>query len=76
VPLNTASTCATRCSGWYADPPGAVLAYQNLQGSAPFKAAANQDEAVEIHALQASLTMMQSVLNDVLDMNSPLCYVL
>jgi hypothetical protein len=47
-----------------------VLAYQNLQGSQAFKAAADQNQGVEVYALEASLTMMQQVLNDVLDLQS------
>jgi hypothetical protein len=38
-----------------------VLAYQNLQGSPMFKAAADANQGVEIYALEASLTMMQQV---------------
>ncbi|KAG8876393.1 hypothetical protein FRB98_007321, partial [Tulasnella sp. 332] len=45
----------------------AMLAYQNLQSNNAFERA-QEDQAVEIHALEGSLTMMQQVLNDVLDL--------
>ena len=43
----------------------AMLAYQNLQSNEAFKPL-QEDQAVEIHALEGSLTVMQQVLNDVL----------
>ncbi|EIN11110.1 hypothetical protein PUNSTDRAFT_119885 [Punctularia strigosozonata HHB-11173 SS5] len=46
----------------------AMLAYQNLQTSNAFRAAADSNQSVEIYAMEASLTMMQQVLNDVLDL--------
>ncbi|KAG9023299.1 hypothetical protein FRB95_013270 [Tulasnella sp. JGI-2019a] len=45
----------------------AMLAYQNLQSNNAFEKV-QEDQAVEIHALEGSLTMMQQVLNDVLDL--------
>ncbi len=44
-----------------------MLAYQNLQANDAFKPL-QEDQAVEIHALEGSLTVMQQVLNDVLGM--------
>ncbi|KDQ54456.1 hypothetical protein JAAARDRAFT_696446 [Jaapia argillacea MUCL 33604] len=47
----------------------AMLAYQNLRSSNAFKDEYVQDHNnVEVYALEASLTMMQQVLNDVLDL--------
>ncbi|KDQ62199.1 hypothetical protein JAAARDRAFT_203396 [Jaapia argillacea MUCL 33604] len=47
----------------------AMLAYQNLRTSNAFKDEHLQDHNnVEVYALEASLTMMQQVLNDVLDL--------
>ncbi|KDQ58477.1 hypothetical protein JAAARDRAFT_57408 [Jaapia argillacea MUCL 33604] len=44
----------------------AMLAYQNLRSSNGFKDEHNN--SIEIYALEVSLTMMQQVLNDVLDL--------
>ncbi|KAH7102227.1 hypothetical protein BKA62DRAFT_121650 [Auriculariales sp. MPI-PUGE-AT-0066] len=46
----------------------AMLAFQNLQVNNAFKDDSVESQNVEIHALEASLFMMQQVLNDVLDL--------
>lgn len=45
-----------------------VLAFQNLQVNNAFQGDHAESQSVEIHALEASLFMMQQVLNDVLDL--------
>lgn len=45
-----------------------MLAFQNLQSSQAFKDEHVHSHNLEIYALDASLSMMQQVLNDVLDL--------
>ncbi|KZV89958.1 hypothetical protein EXIGLDRAFT_838129 [Exidia glandulosa HHB12029] len=46
----------------------AMLAFHSLQTNNAFKADHAESQSIEIHALEASLFMMQQVLNDVLDL--------
>jgi signal transduction histidine kinase len=45
-----------------------MLAFQNLQAEQAFREDRLDSNATEIHALDGSLSMMQQVLNDVLDL--------
>ncbi|EIM79723.1 uncharacterized protein STEHIDRAFT_126395 [Stereum hirsutum FP-91666 SS1] len=46
----------------------AMLAYQNMQTNDAFKPETLEEQSIEVYALEASLTMMQQVLNDALDL--------
>ncbi|KZO96568.1 hypothetical protein CALVIDRAFT_549576 [Calocera viscosa TUFC12733] len=46
----------------------AALAFQNLKSAEAFKEEETETHETEIHALEASLSMMQQVLDDVLDL--------
>lgn len=73
VPLNTASKCqqarttSPRLTGIVLF---VVLAFQNMQASMIFKEF--PQHTIEVYALEGSLSMMQQVLNDVLDLQSEL----